>query len=94
MGSWLDSFSGMETLLEIKESLKSIANFVDLVIHPAKIFILVWNWTVEWSYLICLLLAIFSILSYILGHKKFAKLAPASMVIYTILQAIGKVMIQ
>lgn len=91
MGNWLDGFSGMETLMGIKESLKSIAEFIDLILHPVKIFILIWNWTVEWSYIVCLLLAMFSILSYILGHKKYAKLAPTSIVIYTILQAIGKV---
>lgn len=94
MGSWLNDFSGIETLISIKESLKSIANFIDLITHPIKIGILFWNWSVEWSYMLCLLLAIFAVLSYTLGHKKYAKLAPTALVIYIVLQAIGKVAVK
>lgn len=84
----------MEILTNIKDSLKSIVDFIDLITHPLKIAILFWNWTVEWSYILCLSLASFAVLSYILGHKKYAKLAPTSIVIYTILQAIGKVTVK
>lgn len=84
-------YLGTGTLESIRTSLETISNFIDLITHPIKLAILFWNWTVEWSYILFFLIAAFAVLTYILGFKKYAKLAPASIIIYMILQAIGKV---
>lgn len=46
------------------ECVKTIATFCDYVIHPAKTFLLFWNWTYELSYFICILIALFVFLWY------------------------------
>ena len=74
---------------ELIEPLKSIANFLDYIFHPAKIAWLLWNWTLNVSYIVCLSIALFSLISYILGVKKYAKYVPWSIGIYTLIQAIG-----
>lgn len=81
----------LETLDSIKESLFAIAKFLDYVFHPSKILWLLWNWTLGMSYWICLFIALFAIISYILGVKKYAKYVPFSIGIYALLQAIGSV---
>lgn len=78
-------------LLAKMETLETIKNFCDYLIHPSHIFFSFWNWTVEISFYFCLLLAMFSIICKAFKIKKFSKLAPFSVGLYVLLQAIGKV---
>lgn len=71
------------------ESLKTIAEFFNYLMHPVKILVALWNCTLELSFIICLMVSLASILLYIFGFKKYAKWAPASVGIYTLIQAIG-----
>ena len=64
------------------ECIKTIAEFCDYIIHPAKTFLLFWNWTYELSYLICLLVALFGFFMVLLGNKKFKKYISGSIVSY------------
>jgi len=80
------------TLDSISEPLKTIQSFLDFLLHPTKIFILMWHWTLEYSYLICLIMCIIGTLLYILGRKKSGKLIPISIGFYTLIQAIGSVL--
>lgn len=82
----------MDKLDGIKESLDTIAKFLDYLVHPGQILIALWHWTLGLSFWICLFIALFSLFSYILGVKKFAKYIPWSIGIYALLQAIGSVL--
>lgn len=73
----------------ISSSLDKIANFCECIMHPSKILLGLWHWTVGISYWLCLCIAIFSLINYILGVKKFVKLIPWSIGIYALIQAIG-----
>ena len=75
----------------IGDSLKNISNFLDYLMHPAKILMAIWSMTVNVSYVVCLFICIGSIFLYIFGHKKQAKWIPTSIGIYTLIQAIGSV---
>lgn len=77
-------------LKDISESLKSIATLVDYLLHPTKILVSFWNFTWEISFLICLCIALISLIFYICGKKKAAKYIPYSIIVYTIIQAIGR----
>lgn len=81
----------VEILNNINENLIGIKNFLDYVLHPSRIFIALWNWTFAMSFWICLFIALFSLISYMAGIKKYAKLMPFSVTIYALIQAIGSV---
>ena len=78
-----------DSLDYIVNTIKSIKTFLDYLTHPAKVFLFFWNLTLEFSYIACLLICIISVMLYIFGHKKAARLAPISIGIYTLIQAIG-----
>lgn len=73
----------------IEGNLKTIVSVFDYILHPGKILVLFWNFTVEASYIICLFGAIGCIILYALGYKKYGKGATLSVVIYTVIQAIN-----
>ena len=75
----------------MEQNIKKIADVLDCIAHPVKILILAWNGIVDIAFPICLAVSIASVLLYIFGYKKYAKLAPLSIALYTLLQAIGKV---
>lgn len=85
-----DSNSGfMESIKEIVEPLKTIAKFLDYIMHPGKVLFLILNWTIEWSYFLCLIVALAAFILYMLGDKKKLKYIPISITLYILLQAIG-----
>lgn len=73
------------------ESLKTISELCEYILHPTKIFLNVWNWTVDVSFWIFLIIALFSLVNYVLGIKKFAKYVPWCIGIYAFIQALGKI---
>lgn len=73
----------------MKESLDSIAKFLEYIMHPSRIFIALWNWTFAMSFWVCLFVSLFALISYLCGFKKYAKLMPFSVTIYALIQAIG-----
>lgn len=81
-----------DSINSVLEPLKTIQSFLDYILHPSKIFMLLWHWTLQYSYLICLLICVSAILLYIFGFKKSGKWIPFSIGIYTVLQAIGSVL--
>lgn len=85
-----DNNSGfMESIKEIIEPLKTIAKFLDYIMHPGKILFFILNWTIEWSYFLCLIVALAAFILYILGDKGKLKYIPISITVYILLQAIG-----
>lgn len=72
-----------------KESLKTIARFCDYLMNPSKILLAALNWTIEQSYIICLVVALASLLLYVLGDKGKLKYIPISLAIYIFLQGLG-----
>lgn len=62
---------------------------LEYIFNPGKLLGLFWNWTVQFSYIACLLICIGSIMLYVAGCKKSGKWATISLGVYTIIQAIG-----
>ena len=73
----------------ISEQFKNINSFLDYIVHPTKIFTTFLIWTVDNSYLICIITASLAVVFYIVGHKKALKYVPITLTIYILLQAIG-----
>jgi hypothetical protein len=74
---------------QIIQPLRTIADFISYIIHPTKILWLFWHWTVGISYFICLFLCLGAVLLYIFGFKKYSKVAPISIALYVLIQAIN-----
>lgn len=89
MSKWNIFEKLQNTLDQILIPLKAIGEFFSYLLHPSKIFIALWNWTVEISFVLCLFVCLASVLMYIFGYKKYAKFAPLSIFIYTFIQALG-----
>ncbi|MBU3098405.1 MULTISPECIES: hypothetical protein [Clostridium] len=70
-------------------SLKTIATFLNYMIHPSLVVKLLWNYTQIYSFWVCLFIAMFSIIFYGLGFKKFIKYVPGSIAVYTLIKMIG-----
>lgn len=71
---------------------KSIVTFCDYIFHPTKILIAIWNCTVRISFIVCLLIALISIVLYLSGNKKFGKYVSGSILVYSLIQAINCVL--
>lgn len=84
----LENFKIIQSM---KDYLEPVRNFCDYLIHPSHIFFSFWNWTVECSFYVCLLVAMFAIICKAFKIKKFSKLAPFSVGAYVFIQAVGKV---
>lgn len=71
------------------KSIKTIANFLNYLMHPSLIIEALWNYTQVYAFWICLFIALLSAVMYTLGFKKFAKYIPCSMAIYTLIKMLG-----
>jgi hypothetical protein len=70
-------------------SLKTIADFLNYLMHPSLVISALWKYTQIYAFWICLLVAIISIICYSFGFKKFAKYVPASLAVYSFIKFIG-----
>ena len=71
------------------DSLKTIADFLNFIIHPSLIIQALWNFTETYAFWVCLLIAILAAVFYALGFKKFAKYIPGSMAVFTLIKMLG-----
>ncbi|MBU3112021.1 hypothetical protein [Clostridium lacusfryxellense] len=71
------------------DSLKTIAKFLNYLMHPSLIVSALWNYTQAYAFWICLLLAMLAAIFYGLGFKKCAKWIPGSIAIFTLIKTIG-----
>jgi len=62
----------------IVTTIKSIKSFFEYLSSPGKILSLFWNWTLKYSYIICLMFCIGAVMLYIFGRKKSGKWATIS----------------
>lgn len=85
----LIDFSLSRHIAELNENLKAIGKSIYYLTHPKQLLLILWSCTVEYSYLICLLICVAGVIAYILGHKKDSKWITGSIVGYTIIQAIN-----
>ena len=70
-------------------SLKTISTFFNYLMHPSLVVNALWQYTLVYSFWICLLVAMLCAVFYALGFKKCGKFIPASMAIYTLILTIG-----
>lgn len=71
------------------DSLKTIAQFLNFIMHPGLIIHALWTYTLAYAFWICLIVALFSAVFYAFGFKKCLKFIPGSMAIYTLIRMIG-----
>lgn len=70
----------------IQQSLDTIAKVCDYILHPGKLALLIWGWTVEMSFIVCVCYCLFAVFMYLSGSKKFTKYVPGAVVVYTLIQ--------
>ena len=46
-------------LTSVENNLTAISEFCNFILHPSKILLLLWNWTFELSYIVCLLISLY-----------------------------------
>lgn len=71
------------------ENIKDFTLICYYITHPKAFFLMLWNFSVDASYWICLYVALFSLICYIFNFKKFAKYVPFSVGFYALIQSIG-----
>jgi len=72
-------------------ALKNIGDVAFYLLHPGMIFQALWNYTVLYSFWVCMLVAIISLMLYGFGFKKCAKYAPTSIALYSLIRVLSKV---
>lgn len=77
--------------LSIKESLKTIAQVCKYILHPSKLLLLLWNWTFELSYIICLLIALYGCLMVLTGNRGHKKYVAGGVVGYFFMNILNEV---
>lgn len=70
----------------MQQSLDTIAKVCDYILHPGKLTLLFWNWTVEMSFIVCIGYCLFAVFMYLSGSKKFTKYVPGAVIVYTLIQ--------
>ena len=73
------------------DSLKTIASFLNYVMHPNLIVSALWDYTQAYAFWICMLVSMFCAIFYAFGFKKCFKWIPASIAIFTLIKYIGSV---
>lgn len=73
------------------DAIKTIAKFFNYLMNPGLIFQALWNSIQAYAYWICLVIALFSLIAYIAGFKKYARLVPGSFIVFALIKAIGSV---
>ena len=84
-------FSLTQQITELNLHLKTIGKIIFYITHPKQLLSILWYCSVEYSYLICLIICVAGVIMYILGHKKGAKWISGSIVSYSIIQAINSI---
>lgn len=67
-------------------AIKTIASFLNYLMHPGLIFQGLWQFIVMYSFWICMFIALISLILYSFGFRKFAKYVPFSISIYVLIK--------
>lgn len=76
-------------LVNSGDAIKNLGQLAFYILHPGMIFQSLWNYTVIYSYWICLIIFLLSMIFYALGFKKCAKYMPGSLAIYALIKMIA-----
>ncbi|MBZ9633104.1 hypothetical protein [Clostridium sp. FP1] len=71
------------------DAIKSIGKFLNFLMHPSLIIKALWDYTLIYSFWICLFVAMLAAIFYALGFKKCAKYIPGSIAVYTLIKMLG-----
>ncbi len=75
--------------LSYMDAIKNIGTFFSYLLHPSKIILLLWNWTFELSYFICLLIALYGFFMVMTGDKSKRKYLSGSLITYFFINIIN-----
>jgi len=90
MNKLTDILEGIKSVgVDGLDSLKTIAHFLNYVMHPGLVIQALWNYTQAYAFWVCLLVCLLAAIAYGLGFKKFAKWIPGSVLIFSFIKAIG-----
>lgn len=73
-------------------SLKTIATFLNYVMHPSLVINALWGFTQAYAFWICLLIAMICALLSAVGCKKLTKFIPVSAIVYAIIKSVGAIL--
>lgn len=76
-------------LSKLNDYLKNLCDFVYYLTHPKQLLLLTWSGIVKYSYIICLVVLLISILFYLTNNKKSVKWIKGSILIYLLIQALN-----
>ena len=79
----------MTILASTGEALQNIGTIAKFLVTPGLIFQGLWNYTVIYSYWICMLTAMVCAIFYCFGFKKLAKYVPGSFAVYALIKMIA-----
>lgn len=71
------------------EAIKNIGEFFYYLMHPKQVLLWLWKCIDLYCFWICLFVTLASVILYSFGFKKFAKFAPTSIALYTLIKAIS-----
>lgn len=87
MGSIKDFISSMGN--DSWEAIKTIGKFLNYIMHPSLILMGLWKYTVIYSFWVCLVISLVSLILYAIGFKKLGKYVPLSLVAYSFIKMIA-----
>jgi len=73
-------------------SLKTIATFLNYVMHPSLVIHAFWSFTQAYAFWICLLIAMVCCILNAIGFKKLLKFIPFSAILFAFIKSIGAIL--
>jgi len=73
----------------LNENLNKIIDFFEFITDPSKIVLWLWHGVVEYSYIICFIICVVGILTWVHGSKKGAIATKVSITAFAIIRAIN-----
>lgn len=73
-------------------SLKTIATFLNYLIHPSLVIHAFWAFTQAYAFWICLILAMICTLLYAIGFRKFLKFVPCTAILFAFIKSLGAIL--
>ncbi|HAK43951.1 MAG TPA: hypothetical protein DCM59_16200 [Clostridium sp.] len=79
--------------LSYMDAIKNIGAFFSYLLHPSKLLLLLWNWTFELSYFICLFIALYGFFMVLCGDKSKKKYLGGSLISYFFINVLNYIIV-
>lgn len=86
-------FKDVTNAISVKDSFKTIAEVCKYILHPSKLAFLLWNWTFELSYIICIVISLYGCFMVLAGNKGHKKYVAGGVVGYFFMNILNEVIV-